>query len=83
MGRRDKGGSNPGSFFTVRHRKPCRGRVVRRDFLETVDAGHRKDTGLRIDFELVAFARVDFLAVEKPDYEHRVPPIQRTRADSQ
>jgi hypothetical protein len=26
---------------------------------------------------------VDFLAVEKPDYEHRVPPIQRTRADSQ
>lgn len=37
---------------------------MRRDFFETVDAGHRKDPGLWIDLELVALACVDFLAVE-------------------
>ena len=46
---------------------------MRRDFLEAVDAGNGKDTGLRVDFELVAFARLDLFAVRESDYEHRLP----------
>ena len=61
----------------MRYRQPGRRRVMRRDFFETVDPGNRKHTGLLIDFELVAVARVYFIAVKKPDYEHRVPPIRR------
>ena len=65
---------NAGSLFAVRYRQPGRRRVMHRDFLESVDPGNRKHTGLLIDFELVAFVCVYFLAVGKPDYEHRVPP---------
>jgi hypothetical protein len=36
---------------------------MRRDFLGIVDAGSRNDTGLRVNFELVALASLDFVAV--------------------
>src|SRR5208283_4209386 len=71
--RRNKRGPDAGAFFAMRHRQPCQWRVVRCDFLEAVDAGNREDTGLLVDFELVAFARLDFFAVRKPDYEHGAP----------
>jgi hypothetical protein len=50
-----------------------------RNFLETVDTGYRQHAGLLIDFEFVAFARMHFLTVGEPDYEHGVPPIRRMR----
>jgi hypothetical protein len=43
---------------------------MRCDFLESVDAGNRRDTGLLVDFELVAFGCLDFFAIRKPDHEH-------------
>lgn len=46
---------------------------MRGDFFETVNARNRKDTRLLIDFEFVALTRLDLLAIEKPDHEHRVP----------
>lgn len=54
---------------------------MRRDFLEAVDAGNRKHTGLLVDFKLVAFARLNFFAIEEANAEHLVPPIQRIRAN--
>jgi hypothetical protein len=54
---------------------------VGRDFLKSVDAGNREDAGLLVDFELVAFARLDLFTVRKSDYEHRLPLNNGRQAD--
>jgi len=50
---------------------------MRRDFLETLGAANRKDTGLLLDVGFVAFGCLDFVAVCPPDYEHDVSPHNR------
>jgi hypothetical protein len=57
-------------FDAMRHRCPRRWRVVRRNFLESVDPGNAEHAGFLIDGELVTLGRVDLFSVKESDDEH-------------